>query len=97
MGDMCRCYDPEAEYSPFHMGLLPSCFSLLCYSSIQKTVKSGIKTLIPAGLFFLQNTLLFVSLGNLDAGVYIVINQLKIFTTAVCSVVLLGFYFRCSL
>ncbi|KAH3766184.1 UDP-galactose transporter [Pelomyxa schiedti] len=59
----------------------------------RKTLKSAMasssKTFIPAALFFLQNTLLFVALGNLDAGVYIVINQLKTVTAAICSVIIL--------
>eukprot|EP01105_Mastigella_eilhardi_P000129 TRINITY_DN10171_c0_g1_i1.p1 TRINITY_DN10171_c0_g1~~TRINITY_DN10171_c0_g1_i1.p1 ORF type:complete len:359 (+),score=110.56 TRINITY_DN10171_c0_g1_i1:40-1116(+) len=54
-----------------------------------RMMATSLKTMIPALLFFIQNTLLFVALANLDAGIYIVINQLKIFTTAICSVLIL--------
>lgn len=52
--------------------------------------KETVKLAVPAGLYTLQNNLLFIALSNLDATTYQVTYQLKILTTAVFSVVLLG-------
>jgi UDP-galactose transporter len=48
------------------------------------------KLAIPAMLFTLQSTLHYVALSNLDAATFQVTDQLKILTTAVFSVLLLG-------
>jgi len=48
------------------------------------------KVSVPGLLYTLQNNLLFLSLSNLSGAVYQVTYQLKILTTAVLSVVLLG-------
>lgn len=45
---------------------------------------------VPAGLYTLQNNLLFIALQNLDGATYQVTYQLKIFTTAMFSVMMLG-------
>ena len=48
------------------------------------------KLAIPAMLFTLQNTLHYIGISNLDAATFQVTDQLKILTTAVFSVLLLG-------
>jgi len=45
---------------------------------------------VPAGLYTLQNNLLFIALQNLDGTTYQVTYQLKIFMAAVFSVIMLG-------
>ncbi len=48
------------------------------------------KLAIPSGLYAIQNNLLFIALSYLNAATYQVTYQLKILTTALCSVFMLG-------
>lgn len=54
------------------------------------------KLAIPAGIYTLQNNLLYVALSNLDAATYQVTYQLKILTTALFSVSMLGKRLNCN-
>jgi UDP-sugar transporter A1/2/3 len=46
--------------------------------------------MVPATLFFVQNNVMYLALGNLDAATYQVTMQLRLITTAVMSVIMLG-------
>mmetsp|Transcript_137675 Transcript_137675/g.294255 ORF Transcript_137675/g.294255 Transcript_137675/m.294255 type:complete len:405 (-) Transcript_137675:93-1307(-) len=46
--------------------------------------------LVPAGLYTLQNNLQYIAAGHLDASVYQVLYQMKLVTTAIFSVTMLG-------
>lgn len=65
-------------------------FSLMVRREILGKPGETLKMLIPSGLYALQNNLLYVALSNLEAATFQVTYQMKIMSTAVFSVVLLG-------
>lgn len=62
--------------------------------SIQENIidrpKDALKIMIPAILYFVQNTLLYVALSNLTAPLFQVTYQAKLVTTAIVSVIMLN-------
>uniref|UniRef100_A0A3Q4G9H5 Solute carrier family 35 member A3b n=1 Tax=Neolamprologus brichardi TaxID=32507 RepID=A0A3Q4G9H5_NEOBR len=62
----------------------------LLYKEILNKPVELVKLAVPAGIYTLQNNLLYVALSNLDAATYQVTYQLKILTTALFSVSMLG-------
>ncbi|XP_039458648.1 solute carrier family 35 member A3b isoform X1 [Oreochromis aureus] len=68
---------------------LRAMYELLNEEILNKPVEL-VKLAIPAGIYTLQNNLLYVALSNLDAATYQVTYQLKILTTALFSVSMLG-------
>ncbi|CAO3658447.1 unnamed protein product [Rhizopus stolonifer] len=65
-------------------------FSNMVRKEILGKPSETLKMLIPSGLYALQNNLLYVALSNLEAATFQVTYQMKIMSTAVFSVVLLG-------
>jgi len=57
---------------------------------LTRSPSEALKITVPSLLYTVQNNLLFVSLSNLSGAVYQVTYQLKILTTAVLSVIILG-------
>lgn len=53
-------------------------------------IKTSLVASVPGFIYFVQNMLLYIILQNTQAAVYTVIIQLKIFTTAIFSVLFLG-------
>lgn len=45
---------------------------------------------VPAAIYNLQKTLEYIALGNLNAAVFAVLVQTKLFTTAICAVAIMG-------
>uniref|UniRef100_A0A3B4EQZ5 UDP-N-acetylglucosamine transporter-like n=1 Tax=Pundamilia nyererei TaxID=303518 RepID=A0A3B4EQZ5_9CICH len=68
---------------------LTAMYELLNKEILNKPVEL-VKLAVPAGIYTLQNNLLYIALSNLDAATYQVTYQLKILTTALFSVSMLG-------
>ncbi|CAF0787651.1 unnamed protein product [Adineta ricciae] len=66
----------------------------LIYEKVFHDSHDTIKTGVPAFLYLVQNYLLFVSISNLDAATFQVSFQLKIFTTAIFMMLILGRTFK---
>jgi UDP-sugar transporter A1/2/3 len=62
----------------------------LAYQHLTRNPAEVLKVTVPSLLYTVQNNLLFISLSNLSGAVYQVTYQLKILTTAVLSVIILG-------
>ncbi len=86
-----------AEFSKFLMSLW-FLFIIDCNGNRQKffdylretsDVIDTLKISIPAVLYVLLNNLYYIALSNLDAAVFQVMYQLKLFTTAILSVIIL--------
>jgi len=60
------------------------------YNSSCANVVDLMKMSVPAILYMIQNNLLFVALSNLESAVYQVVYQVKILTTALFAVTMLG-------
>ena len=65
-------------------------FARALHDEIYAKPYETLKLAIPSGLYAIQNNLLFIALSYLNAATYQVTYQLKILTTALCSVFMLG-------
>lgn len=70
-------------------GSLRSAWTAVDRDIIQQRTDT-LKVAVPAGIYALQNNLLFYGLSNLAVPTYQVTNQLKVLTTALFSVLMLG-------
>lgn len=59
-------------------------------SKLTWLVRNSLAMLVPAGVYLAQNVLSYISLSRIDANTFTVCAQLKILTTAICSVLVLG-------
>lgn len=53
-------------------------------------LRSSAKMAVPALIYLIMNILSFYALGRIDAATFAIVSQLKVLTTAVCSVAVLG-------
>jgi len=83
---MCVGILHELLYAPSDKG---GRFAYVFQSSCAN-VKDLLKMSVPAILYMIQNNLLFVALSNLESAVYQVVYQVKILTTALFAITMLG-------
>lgn len=82
---MCVGILHELVYAPEKGGRFFYVFQSSCGN-----VKDLLKMSVPAVLYMIQNNLLFVALSNLESAVYQVVYQVKILTTAIFAITMLG-------
>eukprot|EP01125_Pyxidicula_operculata_P009192 TRINITY_DN3047_c0_g1_i1.p1 TRINITY_DN3047_c0_g1~~TRINITY_DN3047_c0_g1_i1.p1 ORF type:complete len:261 (+),score=19.65 TRINITY_DN3047_c0_g1_i1:875-1657(+) len=83
-----------------------SCWGVMLFTSkgnVSQVLKDSVgeimdtlKIAIPAGVYAVQNNLLYIGLSNLEAPVYQVANQLKVLTTAVFFAIILDKRLGCQ-
>ena len=66
------------------------CFMAICHRENFVNPMLTLKLAVPAGLYTLQNNLVYVALANLEATTFQVGYQMKVITTAVLSVIMLN-------
>ncbi|KAL4634747.1 UDP-N-acetylglucosamine transporter isoform X1 [Arapaima gigas] len=81
--------DHSESSTAAHISVIRALNNVLTQEIINKPMDT-LKLAIPSGIYTLQNNLLYVALSNLDAATYQVTYQLKILTTALFSVSMLG-------
>lgn len=64
--------------------------------NIASTYSETIKLIVPSGLYVVQNNLLYAALTILDAATFQITYQLKILTTAIFAIILLGKRLTCN-
>lgn len=64
--------------------------NLTTFQQFSYLVRKSKDLFVVAGLYFLQNALSYITVGFLDGPLYIVMNQLKVLTAALFSVLVLG-------
>ncbi|KAK6749470.1 hypothetical protein RB195_001837 [Necator americanus] len=74
----------------YNHGWRLSSFQNELYAEVVQKRSETVKVAVPAILYVIQNNLLFLALSKLDAATYQVTYQLKILTTALFSVTMLG-------
>lgn len=60
------------------------------FGKMQWLLQNSLVMAVPAGIYFIQNSLAFVALSNLTSGVFVVLAQMKILMAGLFSVVMLG-------
>ena len=94
-GSWLRAHDLDAPASHSRLALAPGAGGLpaaiqQCLALVRETPYETAQFAVPALCYTLQNNLWYHALSNLDPVTAAVTSQLKVFTTAVASVVMLG-------